>query len=336
MKFQQVLPLQKHIDATFLAGSLPRVYFVVHSQREERRSLLEKISQKIMSLTQAEVSFLEGDFGPVYEALGTRSLFGGEEIVVWDGIKKLTEEVQAKILSYAKNPSPFSFFLIGLESLKAFPSLPVKDPSFFILLDGSEEKPWEKEKRVGQEVLFFLKEHGKTITPKALSMLFTGTSGDTLYWESELAKIVSYVGARISITENDLLAIGSFSIEQNAWYQAEKVFWEDGAFFNEVDTSFVLAFIGQLRFLAQQARQVAWLLREKKEVEEVAKSVTMRPNQLLKLIDRLRFCKINYLEEALELLYQVEVMAKNSSLSGELLLDLLIIKLKRLRSIYVK
>ncbi len=334
MKFQQILPLQKYIDSSFAGKKLPRSYLVVHPQREERRNLLEKISQKLASLTQAEVSFLEGDFGQIYQTLATPSLFGSQEVVIWDDFKKLTEEVQQKIVSYILKPSPFSFFLIGMESSKAFPSLYTQVDKELVFLDVSDEKPWEKEKRVQQEVLLSLKEQGKTITPSALSILLSGTACDSLHLESEIAKTMAYVGERVSITEKDVLAIGSFAPLQNAWLQAEKVLWEEGASFDQVDTSFFLGFLGQVRFLAQQARQVAWLIKDKKEMDEIAKSTNIRTTQLPKVIQRVKSYKINYLDEALELVYNLEIMAKNSNLAALFLLDVLMIKLKKLRKLH--
>ena len=110
MKFQQSLALQKHIESSFSVGQLPRSYLVLHPQREERRRLIEKITQKLIDYTQANIVFYEdADWGQVYNSLATPSLFGEEEVVVWSGFKKLPEEIPEKILNYILKPSLKAF-----------------------------------------------------------------------------------------------------------------------------------------------------------------------------------------------------------------------------------
>ncbi len=337
LKFQQSLALQKHVESSFALKQLPRSYLILHPQREERRRLIEKLTQKLIAYTGANlVSYEEESWGQVYNTLATPSLFGEEEVVVWNGFKKIPEEVPEKILHYVLNPSPKAFLVLGAESSKFFSDLYGQGKKELVLLDMTEEKPWDKEKRLQQEVFQSVKDLGKTITPGALSRLMSGSGGDALNLESELNKIVSYVGDRTSIVEADVLAIGCSSPSAVGWQQAEGLVWDGSFTADEVDVSFLLALLGQVRYILQQARQVGWHLGQKKGTEEILKEMNLRSAQFQKISERLRGRSLIFFEKALECVYELEVLLKNSTLAPDFMLDFLKIKFTHLKRTYVR
>ena len=153
LKFQQISAFEQHIEVNLSSKVPSKSYVILHSQKEERRKILEKISTKISSYNKAEITFLEGkEWNHVNHVLSAPSLFGDVEIVVWDGVKSLSDDVIDKLLRYIINPAPWAFLVIGADSFKSFSSLYTKVSKELVILDLTEEKPWDREKRQQQEI----------------------------------------------------------------------------------------------------------------------------------------------------------------------------------------
>jgi len=330
VKFQNVGALEQYIET----GGGVKSYLILHSERDERRKLLEKTAEKIAGFSKAEISFSEErEWDFVYHSLSAPSLFGTGEVVVWDGCKNISEKNFDRILKYIQNPSPWAVLLIGAESFKVFSSLYAKAAKELAVLDLGEEKPWEKEKRQQLELLKIVRKEGKNITPGALARL-RSLSRDSVMLESELAKVLCYVGDAASVTEKDVDAVTTSS-SSIGWQAAEQLLWEKGTAYETSDLSAVLGLVGQVRFLLTQARQVRWMQREGKSEEEIMKHLSLRPAALQKILLRIKTCKAEYFESAMNALYDVEIFGKNANLDPEFLLGYLRIKLSELRKNYV-
>ena len=337
MKFQQLLAIQKHIEVSFSLKQPPRSFLVVHPEKGERKRLLEKIAEKIGSLSQGTPSFYEPEeWGKAYEILMSPSFFCKNEILVLDGIKTFSQDMERSLLSYILQPSPHVFLLLGGEPSKAMPPFYDKTKKELVFLDMGEEKPWEKEKRVQQELLIRIKEEGKSITPGALHLLLQSGSGDAQTVESELVKIFCFIGDKKVIVEKDVEEIATPHLDEMSWQQAERFIWEGHLSFSYPDLSFVILFIGQIRFLLNQARQVLWCQEQKKEAQEICKLANVKPFVLQKLQDRVRRYPSAYFEKALGLVYEIEKESKGGSLSAPFLLQLLQIKYVHLQRSYAK
>ncbi len=335
MKFQQFSALEQHINSSFASGKFARSYLVVHSQREERRNLLEKIGEHIARLSKGAIFFQEGrDWDFVYNTLGSPSLFGDPEVIVWDSSKSLSEEGGERLLRYIENPSSWAFLLIGVDSLKAFAPLLAKASKDLVVLDLAEEKPWDKEKRQQQEIIQKVKQEGKSIMPGALAKLLL-LSDDSLTLESELMKVLSYIGDRSSIVEKDIEAVTT-APSVTRWQMAEELVWEKGKDYEIGDLSALITLIGQIRFLLQQARRISAYVQEKKSPEAIMKAVNIRSTALQKTLQRIKNCKAEYFNSALSMLCDLEVLSKNSSLDPSFLFQYLRIQLVQLKKDYVR
>lgn len=335
MKFQQIAALEKHIDSSCSSKNFIRSYLVLHPQRDERRRLLEKIGKQISGPTKGEIFFHEGkEWDSVYHSLSAPSLFGEPEILIWDGFKSLSEEGGEKLCKYLLNPSPWAFLLIGADSFKSFSQLYAKVSKELAVLDLSEEKPWDREKRQQQEILQKIQHEGKNIAPAALVKLLS-LSEDSLTLESELAKVLAYVGDRLSITLNDVERITS-SFFVTKWQIAEELIWERGDNHEILDLSAFLALLGQLRFLLTQARQIAFYLQERKSLEEIMKGMNIKSAPLQKVLLKMKSYQTEYFESALIALCDIEILAKNSSLDSRFLFHYLRIKFTQLKKKYAR
>jgi DNA polymerase III subunit delta len=338
LKFQQYAALQKHIQDSSSLKQTTRLFLIIHPQREERRKLLENLSGEIKQYNSgATTLFLEAEqveWGQVHDSLMTPSLFGEDEIVIWNGLKNLSESVLDKIRDYILNPSPSAFFLMGAESAKGFSDLYQKTKKELVLLDFSDEKPWNKEKRVQSEMVRLVQKEGKSILPDAFSRLTFLSGSDPLILESELIKIITYVGDRKEISVKDVDAICASSSIATGWQLSEGLVWEDTLSLSEtsIDLTFLLSFLGQVRFYLQQGRQVGWCLQQKKDFEETSKFLPqLKIAQFQKVRSALRSRKMAYFDAALESLYEVELLSKNSNMTPAFLFNLLQTKLTHLK-----
>ncbi len=343
LKFLQFAALQKHLHSSASLNQLPRSYLIIHSQREERRRVLENLKDEILNYYKDATSiFFDAEqisWGQVHESLMTPSLFGEEEIVIWNGLKSLPEQVIEKSIEYILAPSSRAFFIMGAESSKGFADLYQKAKKELVLLDFSEEKPWDKQKRVHQEMMLLIKKEGKIISSDAFSRLVFLCGSDPLPLESEINKIIAYVGDRKEITEKDVSAIASPSSVATGWQLSEGLVWGDTLSMPHasLDLSFLLAFIGQVRFYLQQGRQVGWCLQQKMTPDEISKVLPqIKSSQLQKISASLRLRKMVYFDEALQILSEVELLSKNSNLSSVFLFDLLQTKLTHLKKINIR
>lgn len=334
LKFQQLPVLRKYLGSLKV---LPRCYLVIHPEREERRNFLEQIAEEIQSRQKdLSILFLEGEessWGQVYDSLMTPSLFGGEEAMIWNGVKAPFEA----LLTYALKPSKFAFLLIGAESFKPYAEFYEKTSSSLVLLDFSEEKPWEKQKRVEQELLQRVRQASKTISAEAVAEFFKLCPTDSLLVEQEVDKLICYIGSSQSIGRQDVLAVTAASSIATGWQISESIVFGEGLSLSSslIDLSFLIGFLGQVRFYLQQGRQVAWCLEEKMSPSEMSKALpTIKSFQLQKMIESLRSRSPDYFEEALSALYEVELLSKNSQLDPPFLFDLLRGKLAYLKKIH--
>ncbi len=333
MKFQQPSLLEKHIETGLGKKDFVSSYLVLHAQREERRKLLEHLILQLRTRLEAEVSFHEGkEWDVVYHALSSPSLFGNYEIVVWEAPKGVSEEDLEKLVKYLLSPSEKILLVIGAESFKPFSRLYEKVSKQLVVLDLSEEKPWDREKRQQQEVLQRVKEEGKTISPKALAGLLS-LSEESLSLESELVKVLTYVGDRSTVTEEDIAAVTSGSFI-GKWQAAEEIAWEKAKDREISDLSSLLALVGQVRFLLHQGRQIYFYLREGKSSEEIMKLLHIRQAGLQKTVGRIKSYRFEYLNSALSLLYDFELLCKSSSLDAKFLFRYLCIQFTELKKRY--
>lgn len=332
MKFQQRSALEKQIEQ----GNSFRSYLIVHPNKEERKKLLAQVGEKIARTIQGKLSSCEGkEWESVYHLLSAPSLFGDQEVILWDLGKGGGEELLQKMQKYIFRPSPWAFLLIGLDSMKPFAGLYKAAEKEIALLDFSEEKPWEKEKRQQQDLVQIVQQEGKDIAQSALLRLLSQSS-DSFTLESELHKVLAYVGRKKVVTEQDVIDICSIS-SAKGWQTGEEILWEkQGKWDESMDSSALLALIGQIRFLVQQARQVLWGLQEQKTVEEISKKMNLRPAALQKIISRIRLYSSKYLEEAFNLIYDIEIQTKNSQLETQFLFRYLCIRFTALKGLHAK
>jgi DNA polymerase-3 subunit delta len=152
--------------------------------------------------------------------------------------------------------------------------------------------------------------------------------------EQEVSKVITYVGERKEITLSDVHALCSAQKSATFWQLAETMVWREAPAKTEelLDLSSLLPLLAQLRTQLQQGMTLAVLLEKNAPHSEIAHYLpTVKPSALDKLIPVARARRAYFFKRALDILFDVELMAKNSSFEPALLLDLFLTKITLLK-----
>lgn len=315
MKFSQLTAFEKHLKE---AGphNFSHVYMVVASTEFERRQICSMIASAL--LPDATSRFEGGgcSLEQVVAQLNTLSLFGKRPLIILEGLDKFKKGELPPLVAYLARPSPFSFLILSAATFKAHQELYQKAIKEVILLDLSEEKPWEKEKRLRAFLLQEAALSKKALAPDLISYLLAEVGPDMATLSSELFKLITYVGERPSITLADARKISSGEVALTGWQIAEQIAWDKKPPTTPVDTSLLIPLIGQLRYHFQLGMQIA-----------EGGTPYLKPVQAEKFSRLARSYGIGYFRLALDALFDLELSAKSSGTPPTLLLELFTCKL---------
>ncbi len=266
----------------------------------------------------------------VVNQLNSRSLFGSARIVVCDGLEKLKKSGWEPLLAYAESPSTFSHLILGSSSAKNTTDLYQKGKKELVVLDLSEEKPWDRKTRFQRYIIEYTLKEGKTLSLDAALHLLDHIGLDLPSLEQELTKLICYVGERKAIALSDVEQICATEKTVSTWQLSEMIVWEAKAVSPPlaIDLSWLLPFLGQLRYQLQIGLQLAVMIDTHMLLGDMAKQLPQLRGALFD--KRMAVAKQRgqeYFRSGLQSLFEIEVLAKNSGGTAVLLFDLLTAKL---------
>ena len=109
-----------------------------------------------------------------------------------------------ELANYFLKPSSFAYLVIGAMHFKNFEEFYPKVKKELVILDLSDEKPWDKQKRILTELHDRAKERGKKISSDATALLIQYHGNDGAILEQELEKIMTYIGDRSQVEKEDV------------------------------------------------------------------------------------------------------------------------------------
>ena len=254
----------------------------------------------------------------LFDHLQTPSLFGGEPIALIDEMEKLPKK------QFSLPTLSFGYLLLGAKGKVPFAAAVEKEG---VILDLSEEKPWEKEKRQQAQLEAKAKSAGKTLAPGVISLLFERLDKESATLASELDKLICYVADRTSIETSDVFAICAQSRTFSNWHMAEAFIWE-GKEAKAVDDSAFHALIPALRSELQIGLKIASLLAGNAPREEWTQALArVYPRTLEKKTSQAARLGLPYFAKGLKALYDIELKSRTGSQQYAALLDLFRMKL---------
>lgn len=191
-------------------------------------------------------------FSDALELLETKGLFG-PSVVFFDGVDKLKKGDLEALTKFVARPSPFAYLVLG--SGKSCEPLYLAGKKEMVALDLSQEKPWEREKRLLSWLVGEAKKQQKQLSPDAASYLLQSVGPDRAFLEQELNKLLCYAADRTDITLKDIKAIGSSERSETVWQIAEALVWRGARIPDEFSADFGL--ISQVRMHLQVGAELS-------------------------------------------------------------------------------
>ncbi|MDE3045685.1 MAG: hypothetical protein KGJ02_03475 [Verrucomicrobiota bacterium] len=292
---------------------LSRVYLLCVPDDFERGQLFQAILRPLLTPDHSLQRFSgEGlDQRAFFDHLQTPSLFGGEPIAVLDEVEKLPKK------SFSLPSMSFGYLLMGSRGKTPLAAAVEKEG---VVLDLLDEKPWEKEKRQQQLLEARAKSAGKTLTPEVIPLLFERLEKESSTLESELDKLICYVGDKNVIDRNDVLAISAESRTSTIWHTAEDLVWEGKGLLDESEFH---ALVPALRSQLQLGLKIATLLSQNASSEEWSQALPrVFPRTLEKRTSQAAKLGLPYFVKGLEALFDIELKSRTGSQQYGALLDL--------------
>lgn len=315
MKYQNLKSFQKHLMSA-APHHLCRLYLVAIHDDFERNQVLDQILSYLPP-SASRLSGADTSLRECLDAIQSTNLFG-ESIVVLDEVEKRSKK-ELEALSLQLVP-PSGYVLLGARSKTASLSAVVEKEG--VILDLLEEKPWDKEKRLSEQLIERTQNAGKRLTSDALSLLFERLGADLALLESEIDKLICYVGDQEVIGREEILALSPASRTATLWQIAEEVIWEGGEFPSLDGTSFH-GLIPALRNQLHLGLTLSTLIEEKCPSDQWSRFLPkLWPKTLEKRSSQAARLGSSYFQKGLKKLFDIELLSRSHSTQYRSLLDL--------------
>lgn len=310
MKFQKLEAFEKHIKDSF-PDHLSPVYVVLCPNEQERK----KILSSLFALFEKEGD-VKKCLSPkeAIEHVNSRSLFAEKTVAIFEREEPLDKEEWELFSQYIGAPHQKSYLVLGVANLKNSGELYKKGKKEIILLDLSEEKPWEEKQRLQKWVVQTFLGAQKQITPDAIEAMFSQLPLDRLLLQQEIDKLLCFVGNRKEIVRKDIETICSTTLEIDSFQIAQQLIWNQGKNIPAVtDLSLLLPLIGQLRYQLELGLKIASFLQQGASPEEIAGQFPqLRPKTMQQGVEGARKKGVSFFKKGLQWLFDLEYGVKTS------------------------
>lgn len=308
MRYTNTNSFLKHLkEAT--PHHFSRVYSIAISDPFDRAKMLDALLAAIVMPTHVVERFSGSDLDmrAFFDRLQTPSLFGGEPVIVLEEVEKLTKAQLTPLTPLLSKPPSFGYLLLGVGGKS-----PLLGPAEKggVILDLLEEKPWDKEKRLLEQMEQHARLAKKQLAPLVAPFLLERLGPDSAMLEQELSKLFCYVGDRVAIERADVEAVGSQNRSFTAWQVAEELIWE-GRLSQPLDESLFHALLPLLRSQLQTGMKISALLEANAPREEWDRALPrMFAKTLQKRSAQAALLGAPYFSRGLKALFELELQSR--------------------------
>lgn len=315
MRYHNFRAFCKHLQSA-APDHLCRYYFVAVEDDYERKMAVSAVLSYFPKSSIVRLSGTSVCCRELIELLFSPSLFGGESLVFLDDADKVGKKEIQTLSSLMSSASPCGYFLSASRSKTILSSTFEK---VGVVLDLIDEKPWDKEKRLTEQVGERVARAGKRIAADALALLFERLGMDAAFLDSEIDKLVCFIGEKPMIERSDVFRVSALR-EKQVWQMVEEIVWEGGAYF--IDASFFHTLIPALRSQFQTGLKILDLLDQATPRDQWSLYLPrIWPKMLEKRISQVMRLGRIYFLRGLELLFDVECLSRTGSTREHALLD---------------
>jgi len=339
MKFQNLASFEKHLHSSSVCST----YLIGCSDVDERHKLICGVVQWLAAkYPGAQVYTPKGakdPFSHVVENLSTRPLFASHVVVRLDDFHDLSKKEKEIVEGFILKPSAFAFLVVGSSSLKEMASVCAQAKNDMVVLDLTQEKPWDRQKRLQQWLVERCSREGKKISLQLATEIIEACGSDMMLAEQELLKVITYVGARISLQPEDCKAVGIRYTMPTGWQLADALLWDKKAPLKDPSFSLsdLLPLLGQVRYHIHLGRQFAVCVALGHTKEEIGRHFSsVRPQAQDRYLQLAHTYPPPFFEEVAKCLFKIELLSKNSNLSAPFLWDYLVAQIAKKKVQYAK
>lgn len=327
MRFTNLKVFEKHLSSSTLQ-QLGRLYLIASADDFERKQAMDVVLSRVMSPDGMAEHLLgsEASVEKILEALDSPALFGAESVVVVDEVdKKLLDALAVQF----KKPISFGHLLLGTK---------VKAAAHFVeaggvVLDLLDERPWEKEKRLVEQLHETAQAAGKQLVPSAASWMLEHIEKDSAALSSEMDKVLCYCAQKKTIERSDVEEICSNCRASTLWQIADDLVWNqlfraNGA--DVRDASFFHGLIASLRQQLMLGLKMHELAQQQVPFSEWNSHFPkVWPKTIEKKAQLANRLGVDYFRRGLNHLFEIELLSKSSSVPLDALLDFFRVRLKQ-------
>jgi DNA polymerase-3 subunit delta len=308
-------------------ADLRNVYLIHGSEELLLDRAVRRLKERLAKVADLDfnMELFDGETATVDDVLNaanTMPFMSERRLVVVSDSDKLTAEEQGRLADYAKDPAPYTTLVLVAKKVNRGSRLYKAVDA----LGGVAEYPAPKRGEYPAEVTRMFAEHGKRAAADAARSLVDTVGRDLRRLDSEIDKVVAYVGGREQVTSADIAAVvcaGTVSV------------FEFLDALGGRDTASALALLDRLvasgesvhGVLAMSARHVRGLLGARAlmdrgtRVDEMAPSLGMAPWQVRNVVAQAGNFTPAELSRALRGLAAVEAELKSGALEGGIVLE---------------
>ena len=281
----------------------------------ERKKAVDAI---LSALATPDAFVRAAGISSLIEMLQSPSLFGDEPIVFLDETEKLSKQDQLSLTQWIEQPVSSGYLILGARGKTSFVGAVEKQG---VILEMLEEKPWEKEKRLIEQIEERVQRSGKKLSSDAAPLLLERIGPDPSLLDLEIDKLLCFVGDRLNVERSDIFRISGASHSNTLWQVAESIVWERGEGVESSDQFHPL--VPLIRYQLQLGLKLASLVETGVPSEQFASHF---PKLRQKTLDQRKGPAAHrgssWFRKALDLLFELELLSRDGSSRTESMLDL--------------
>jgi len=323
MKISNFSILKKNIDN--LDVTKTKLFLVISPDVFEKEKIIKEILSSISKNTQVNVTRFSKvtSLDEIFNVYNSMSLLGGHMLALIDDLNLIFKNDLPKLNEYIKKNNVF--FIAGSQNKSLASGLYQTVEKNGLVFDLSQEKFWEKEKRIANFAIEKCMKAKKNISAGVIDTIFSKVGVDFALVEKEVEKLLLYTMEKKSIELEDVENICPTNMTQSIWQIAEKIVWDQITFDNfSIDSSFFHQLLSSIRYNLQIGYKIASLVEMGKGSELNVAFPKMYPRLLEKRKEIATRYSTKYFKKALQIIFETDVLSKSCSL---MLLDYLKLKL---------
>lgn len=338
MKYTNLAAFEKHLEGA-APNHFSQIYLVLSKESFVRKQATDVLTALYLKGEQPELSLhtFDGDkhsIDMIMRELMSMPLFSKKRLIIVHNVDALDKDATTKLEAYAAAPNRSVCFAATATTVNRATTYYKKMEKIGVVLDVAEEKPWEKEKYVADWLFNEAAKIGKKLPMPSCQALVKQLGTDQSVLQSELQKLICYVGERQTITDRDIAAICSVANLDNGWQLGEAIFRRDPPAALRIskglltDGIALIALLRQIRSQFQTEFQICTILTRGGTPNDVAQEYPYMKGAILdRHVRQSQEYGLQRFKEGVLAIDAAELQAKNSMVDPDFIAERLIIKL---------